>query len=464
MMEKYTFKLTPAYCLYNGVAVIEQQGTKIRFLIEDIENQVLRERLKNAFLQFLDYCTGQKDCPEIFRRLPQIDFEKGDRKSLRKIVSGLYQAQGAQTEESGDLAETENEEKEAAAIILLDKILEEGRAKNATDIHIEKNTVRFRICGRLENQMQLIPERAAELIQRIKLLSGINVIEKRKSQDGHFVYGKNNPVFIRVSTMAVIGNAFETCESVVMRLLDTKRIPLQLENLGFNSLQLDKLDFLCGLKNGLLLISGATGAGKSTTAASMLLEILKRKSGVKIISLEDPPEYIIPGISQVQLDSREEDSFDNALRHVFRQDPDVIMIGEIRDKKTADTAIRAALTGHLVIGTIHAMGAGGSFLRMKNLGSDEKVLASVLKGVISQELEYQNIKGRSQIQLFGDVAIPSYDFCVKACLGLGEIELDELFNHFENSKDLLEKNIREMKTRILPVLKSKRREGEAEYV
>lgn len=464
-MKDYKFKLTPAYCLYNGVAVIEQNGTQIRFLIENDNDQILKQRLKNAFDAFLESAVKQKDCPEIYRRLPVVEFEKGSRKSLRKIVSDLYQADSFSPEgEAKTMSETASADKEAAAVLLLDKLLEEGRMKNASDIHIENNLVRYRVFGRIEKGMELIPERAEEVIQRIKLLSGMNVLEKKKSQDGHFIYGRNNPLFVRVSTMCVISKSMQSSESIVMRLLDSSRIPLDLEKLGFNSLQLEKLEKLCALKNGLILVTGATGSGKSTTAASILMEIVRQRGGgIKIISLEDPPEYVIPGVCQIRLDEKVEDSFDNALKHLFRQDPDVIMIGEIRDEKTARTAVRAALTGHLVFATLHSSSAGASFLRLKDLGADENLLSSVLRGVICQELEYD--EGRKEVNLLADLALPSFDFSILADKALTEKELEELFNHYENYGDALLRSVEKLKGRVLPVINHKKSEKKgAEYV
>lgn len=464
-MKDYKFKLTPAYCLYNGVAVIEQNGTQIRFLIENDNDQILKQRLKNAFDAFLESAVKQKDCPEIYRRLPVVEFEKGSRKSLRKIVSDLYQADSFSPEgEAKTMSETASADKEAAAVLLLDKLLEDGRMKNASDIHIENNLVRYRVFGRIEKGMELIPERAEEVIQRIKLLSGMNVLEKKKSQDGHFIYGRNNPLFVRVSSMCVISKSMQSSESIVMRLLDSSRIPLDLEKLGFNSLQLEKLEKLCALKNGLILVTGATGSGKSTTAASILMEIVRQRGGgIKIISLEDPPEYVIPGVCQIRLDEKVEDSFDNALKHLFRQDPDVIMIGEIRDEKTARTAVRAALTGHLVFATLHSSSAGASFLRLKDLGADENLLSSVLRGVICQELEYD--EGRKEVNLLADLALPSFDFSILADKALTEKELEELFNHYENYGDALLRSVENLKGRVLPVINHKKSEKKgAEYV
>mgnify|MGYP002853627512 CR=1 FL=1 len=459
-MTDYKFKLTPAYCLYNGVAVLEQRGAEIRFLIENEKDLILRQRLINAFEGFLEIAIKHEDCPEIYRRLPSVVFEHGSRKTLRKLVSNLYQSdsfvENTESRDGGDTAENE-----AAAVLLLDKLLEEGRLKNATDIHIENNVVRYRSFGRIEKAMELIPERAQELVQRIKLLSGMNVLERSKSQDGHFIYGRNAPIFVRASTMSVISKSMESSESVVLRLLDTSRIPLYVEKLGFNQSQLEKIEMLCNLKNGLVLVAGPTGSGKSTTAASILMEIVRVKGGgVKIVSLEDPPEYVIPGVCQLQIDERSGEDFGSALKHVFRQDPDVIMIGEIRDSNTASTAIRAALTGHLVFGTVHASSAGSSFLRLTNLGVEANVLSSVLRGVICQELEYE--RDSREVNLLADIAVPSFDFSILAGMAYTEKKLEELFNHYENYGDAISRSVEKMKKRVLPIINLKKSEERGE--
>lgn len=433
-MNKYEFKLTPAYCLYNGTAVMEQHGSSIKFLTEKPYDESLKKSLSRAFYKFINFVIAQEDCPEEFRKLPDIQFFEGNRQQLRKWVSKLYANNQLENEKKDGSGKEIVFKDEAAAVVLLDSILNEARSKNATDIHIEENCVRFRIEGRLESEMQLEETRVKELVQRIKFLAGMNVLENRRSQDGHFVYGTNHPVFVRVSTMGIIGKNYSTdCESVVIRILDTKRIPLSVEKLGFNENQILKINELCREKNGLIIICGPTGAGKSTTACSMLLKIKEQKNGnVKIISLEDPPEYVIPGITQVQIDEKIKNSFSEALIHVFRQDPDVLMIGEIRDEKSASAAIRAALTGHLVVATLHTASASGAILRLEDLGILRNVVVSVLKGVICQEINHLN----SRTNLLADVCIPEKNLYEMIKENLSEMEMESGFMHIQNYLDL----------------------------
>lgn len=443
-MTNYEFQLTPAFCLYNGAAVLEQRGAYLKVLIDN-ENEDIRGRLERAFANHVEYVLKRKDCPVEFNSFPKVEFVLGSRSDLRKCVSNLYEkkkeviknVENQNLEAKVNLKSWElasevsvdvNKNEDAAAVLLLDSILLKAREGNATDVHIECNKIRMRVNGRLEFLMELEKDRCDELIQRIKLLADMNVLEKRKSQDGHFVYGRENPIFLRVSTVGVIGNGvLGSQESVVMRLLDTTRIPLTLEKLGFNEKQLVLLREFCCEKNGLIVVCGPTGAGKSTTNASLLMEIQRDQMGkLKIVSLEDPPEYVIPGVTQIQIDEKQGRSFDDALRHVFRQDPDVLMIGEIRDRLSAQTALRASLTGHLVFATLHASSTEEVIFRLLDLGVGKEMLSSVLKGVVVQDLNHFE----NQVNLVADVA--AYDG-----------EKDE-FGHCTNYSDVVNKSIREM--------------------
>ena len=445
MNSRFKFVLTPAYCLFNGVAVLEQNGASISFLIENEQNEILKARLKRAFENHLGMIRKLKDCPEIYRRIPAVEFMAGSRSQLRKCVSRLYSTQGMQSEgmdvssELSVSSDTEKNQREAAAVLLLDSILNEARLRKATDIHIEQNCVRLRVNGQLEKLLELQSEKGTELVQRIKLLAGMNVIEKRRCQDGHFVYGNQNPFFLRVSTMSVIGENYIGEESVVIRLLDTSRIPLELDRLGFNLVQLERLEFLSHETNGLILVCGPTGSGKSTTIASILVDIEKSCGGVlKILSLEDPPEYVIPGVTQVKVDER--NGFSEALNHIFRQDPDIIMIGEIRDEESAGAALRASLTGHLVFATLHAGNVGEAILRLENLGLPRKLFCPVIRAVICQELDLS----REKNQLYADVAEPKESFSSMCMRAESEDDFDLIFEHYTNYQNVLQESMREL--------------------
>ncbi len=438
MKKRYSFDLTPAYCLYNGAAVLEQNGARIKFLIEDSGNDVLKGRLSRAFERYVANIRKIKDCPADFRNLVKVEFESGSRSQLRQCVSKLYRVEEKNLNEESDAEELKSQ-REAAAVLLLDSILNEARMRKATDIHIEKSCVRFRINGLLEKIMEVQSEKSAELVQRIKLLAGMNVIEKRRCQDGNFIYGNKNPFFLRVSTMAVVGDDYRGEESVVIRILDTSRIPLSVNELGFNVQQLESICGSQGLisaANGLVLVCGPTGSGKSTTVASLLVEITKVSNGaLKIISLEDPPEYVIPGVTQVRVDER--NRFSNALNHIFRQDPDVIMIGEIRDEESAAAALRASLSGHLVFATLHSASVGETIFRLENLGLDRNLLFQVLRGIVCQELNYRVGK----MWLYADVALPLENFSSAGLKALSEDEVEKLMEHITNYQDVIRETV-----------------------
>lgn len=442
-MNNFMFKLTPAYCLYNGVAVFFQKGSAITFLMENPNNEILKERLKNAFNNHLYLVRKQESCPEEYRRLTKIDFQKGNRNQLRKCISNLYEQDNQFCSSLENSKVVEDLKNEAAAVLLLESILNEARTQGATDIHIETACVRFRVRGKLVKELELEYEKIRELIQRIKLLAGMNVLEKRKSQDGRFSYGNESPLFVRVSTMSVFSKRLNSSEeSVVLRILDTSRIPLQLQFLGFNIQQIEIINSLISFSSGLIVICGATGSGKSTTSAAMLLELVKKSNqSLKIISLENPPEYIIPGVTQVQIDDEKEISYQNSLIHLFRQDPDVIMIGEIRDEKSCQAAIRASLTGHLVLTTLHTDSVESSFYRLENFGIERNVLASVLRGIIIQEMNYFN----GETNLLADVAVPKENFKTQICNYGTQIE--ELFLHITNVNQILKKNFNSLKNK-----------------
>ena len=221
--QNYDFKLTPAYCLYNGVGVLSQNGAAIKFLLEETENQTLKDRISRAFSNYLQLINRYEDCPEKYKITPHVEFIKSSHSEIRKFVSNLYSLEMEENSLVPHLQSSHSdssflpssiplnekkENKDAAAVLLLDTILFEARAKGATDIHIENNCVRFRINGRLKKYQVLQRTAYSELIQRIKLLSDMNVMEKHHCQDGHFSWDKNSPLFVRVSTACVVDEKY----------------------------------------------------------------------------------------------------------------------------------------------------------------------------------------------------------------------------------------------------------------
>jgi general secretion pathway protein E/type IV pilus assembly protein PilB len=223
-------------------------------------------------------------------------------------------------------------------------------------------------------------ERAIAVSARLKILANLNVLENRRPQDGHIdVKTDSYSLDVRISIVPTIWG-----ESIVLRLLNRSDSPLSLDSLGFSEQNSACLKNITALTSGLILVTGPTGSGKTTTMAALLKE-LDIKSA-KIISIEDPVEYRIPGITQIQVHEELGLTFDALLRRIFRQDPDVIMIGEIRDIETAELAIRAALTGHLVFATLHTNNAVEAASRLQNMGIPAYMAAAVLRMVIAQRL------------------------------------------------------------------------------
>lgn len=385
-MSKPIFELSTPFSLFNGAVVLDCTETGLTFGLLDMGDDALKERLQKAADSFFGEAGGT--CA----------FEAISREAFERAVSRQYGKQSDTAVRASDAtaAEKPTENEMRAAVLLLDSLLEDARTRGATDIHIEENRVRFRIHGVLQTVCDLVPARSRELTRRIKMLARLNVLEHKTAQDGQFSFGGDQTVFVRVSCMPAVsadGDGFG--ESVVLRLLDPRRVPFDFSALGFSPAQCAALTGFSSLANGLVLLCGATGAGKSTTAAALLTSIAKTGER-KIITLEEPPEYVLSGATQIAIDAQFGMDFDRALRFVFRQDPDVLFIGEIRDTQTAETAVQAAMTGHLVFATMHTGGFYETLLRLQQLGVDAKQTAAVLRGIIVQQLEH--VDGNVRLQ------------------------------------------------------------------
>jgi len=267
---------------------------------------------------------------------------------------------------------------------LVNRILEQAIGHQASDIHIEPQEgevqVRERVDGRLENRMELPSHLHPALVSRLKILGGLDIAEKRVPQDGRFMHQvSGRSVDFRISTLPTIRG-----EKVVLRILDKGNMKIGLAHLGMSDAMASAVRKILAHPHGILLVSGPTGSGKTTTVYSMLDEI--NKPDVNITTIEDPVEYKFDVINQVQVNAKAGLTFAGILRNILRQDPDVIMVGEIRDRDTAEIAIRAALTGHLVISTIHTNDSLTAVTRLVDMGIDPFLISSSLLGVIAQRL------------------------------------------------------------------------------
>lgn len=364
-----------------------------------LENEVLIIGVTDpdnlAFREALNFMTAKYQVPYRITVILERDFEHGF-KSYENLTGEVGEALVAlETELEEDIVEKQSQDatekqgiehiKEDAPITkIVATILRYAVDGNASDIHVEpkddKTIVRFRVDGVLVHSLELPAKVHPAVVARIKILSSLRLDEKRKPQDGRFSASiDKRQIDFRVSILPTSHG-----EKVVMRILDTEAGVRTLEETGVSKHNIDLIRKAIKEPFGIILISGPTGSGKSTTLYAMLSEV--DRVGKNVISLEDPVEYSIDGVSQSQVRPEIGYTFANGLRTALRQDPDVIMVGEIRDKETAQLAIQAALTGHLVLSTIHTNNAAGVIPRLIDMGVDPYLIAPTLQLALAQRL------------------------------------------------------------------------------
>src|SRR6185503_10806112 len=305
---------------------------------------------------------------------------------IDKLLEGMESdAEVTQIEEQDDAEELRISAEEASqrpVVRLVDLILSEGILSRASDIHIEPEeggvAVRYRIDGVLRQVMKVPRAAGLPLVSRIKIISSMDIADRLRPQDGRARVGVNGvPVDLRVSTLpAALG------EKVVIRVLDSRRTVLSLDSIGLSPDETTAIHTLLDNKDGIILVTGPTGSGKTTTLYSAIRHV--QSEGVNIVTVEDPVEYRLAGIVQVQVNEKAGLTFGSALRSILRQDPDVVLIGEIRDKETAQIAVQASLTGHLVLSTLHTNDAASAVTRLVDLGVESFLLSSTLRGMLAQ--------------------------------------------------------------------------------
>ena len=290
----------------------------------------------------------------------------------------------AQEVRQGQTAAREGQENVTPMIRLVNSIIERAISENASDIHFEPTeeemVVRMRIDGQLHRIMTIPSELKDSVISRLKIMSQLDIVEKRIPQDGRAVmHLRGKDIDMRISTLPTLYG-----EKVVIRILKRNEETLNRRGIGIPAVEDAKIDTLLGLTSGVIMIVGPTGSGKSSTMYTLIRELLSDRTN--LITLEDPVEYHIKGATQVQINEKVGLTFASGLRSVLRQDPDIICVGEIRDGETAEIAMRAAMTGHLVITTIHTEDAISAIDRLRDMGVAPYLIAAGLRGVISQRL------------------------------------------------------------------------------
>ena len=312
-----------------------------------------------------------------------IDRYYGNAEALRVAEQYTREREEQTREKTVETAE-ESSVQQAPIVKLLAQIIEQAVHKRASDIHIEpmenQVRIRFRVDGVLHEAMRHDISLHAALIARIKIVSGLDISEKRRPQDGRATSIVDRQEYdIRVSILPTVYG-----EKVVMRLAQKKALTMDKRDLGFPDEELARFDQILKHPNGLILVTGPTGSGKSTTLYTALNEL--NVEGVNIITVEDPVEANLNGINQVQVNEKAGLTFGSALRSILRQDPDIIMIGEIRDQETAEIAVKASITGHLVVSTLHTNSSANTITRLANMGVEDYLIADSLVGVIAQRL------------------------------------------------------------------------------
>jgi len=372
-------------------SVPELEGLSPRFLRQSLIFPVSVEEgvLTLAMADPLDF--EAINAVQTFSKLevrPQLAAEQDILDALERNFSeaaGQSAAVGVATGDEDDLEHLRDMASEAPVIRLVNAMIAHAIERRASDIHIEpfekEFRVRFRVDGVLFNQEQPPRELKAAIISRLKLMAKLNIAERRLPQDGRIklrILGRE--VDLRVSTLPTLYG-----ESVVMRLLDRSAGDFyDLRRLGFDDYMLARMEHFTSLPHGIFLVTGPTGSGKSTTLYSALKRI--NLPDKKIITIEDPVEYQMDGINQIHVNPAIGLTFAAGIRHIVRQDPDVIMIGEIRDRETADIAIRSALTGHFVFSTLHTNDAPSAVTRLTDMGVENYLINSSVVAILAQRL------------------------------------------------------------------------------
>lgn len=399
--------LAEALALQFDIPLLLDEDLPSEIVLEDIsfpflkKNNVLPIRVENGFLDLAVSDPTDESVVDALAMTYDLKVRRmiGQQSVIRRRIEEIYESHGAVmqrifddvekedlqgTEEVGELSHLRDLAQDKGIIQLVNVIMDNAVNDRASDIHVEPGEysvkIRYRIDGILYEKDSLPVRMQPAVTSRIKLLAQMNIAERRLPQDGRIV-GKfaGRDIDVRVSTIPTVYG-----ESIVMRLLDRESAFITLEGIGFDKTLLDLYESLIFKPYGMILITGPTGSGKTTTLYASLDKINSPEK--KIITIEEPVEYLMNGINQINVRTKTGLTFANGLRHIVRQDPDVIMVGEIRDLETAGIAIHAALTGHLLFSTLHTNDAPGAITRLMDMGVENYLVSSTLIGVMAQRL------------------------------------------------------------------------------
>ncbi|RKZ09012.1 type II secretion system protein GspE [bacterium] len=357
------------------------------FSIEDVLTVAMVDPLNVFAIEKIRDITNKNVEPVLVSEssiVSAIDACWGAKNQLGEFIDDLIKEDDAQSLEEELKEGPEAEVIDKPIIKLVNSIIEEAVEEGASDIHIEPDSdrvrIRFRVDGMLIEVSSLDFRYHSPIITRLKVLTRMDIGQRRIPQDGRIhVKVKGKKIDLRVSTYPVVYG-----EKMVLRILDLTRVKVSLDSLGFEYSVLEKYRRLVKTNNGIILVTGPTGSGKTTTLYATLNEL--NSSDLNITTIEDPVEYEMRGINQGEVDEKAGVTFASALRSIVRQDPDIIFVGEIRDYETAELAVRAALTGHLVFSTLHTNSAAGAVSRLIDMGVEPFLLSSTIRGILGQRL------------------------------------------------------------------------------
>ena len=368
--------------------VLEDRRSKYLVGLADPSDLFAADEVQRSLKRDIEVAAVSEDqvlvtIDRVYRRTEEIS---GLAKAVEREIGDAYVDFGALAAAAGL--------EDAPVVKLLQTVFEDAVAANASDVHIEPQErsvrIRVRIDGVLQIQTDVDVKIGPALVLRVKLMGGLDISEKRRPQDGRFsVLVRDQQVDVRLSTMPV-----QHGESAVMRLLNRKAKLLALDGLGMPAEMLVRFRRLLQRTNGMVLVTGPTGSGKTTTLYAALGEINSPEK--KIITVEDPVEYKLPGINQVQVNDKIDLSFSVVLRSGLRQDPDIILVGEMRDQETAQIGLRAALTGHLVLSTLHTKDAATTPIRLIDMGAPYYMVGTSIHAVLAQRLVRLNCESCMQ--------------------------------------------------------------------